>query len=129
MYACVRVICATACSRRERWQPPWWQCLHVATLTNCLHGLLIAFLPTLLVPQADSLWYSSESSPSTADKVLIRRLEVEGQLLARQQGAGSSSSAAAAGVMLPPLDLSLSKRNLGSIMDVPTAYLCPISMR
>lgn len=88
------------------------------------------FQPCLTL-QADSLWYSSESSPSTADKVLIRRLEVEGQLLARQQGASSSSSssAAAAGVMLPPLDLSLRKRDLSSIMDVPTAYLCPISMR
>ena len=77
--------------------------------------------------QADSLWYSSESSPSTADKVLIRRLEVEGQLLARQQGSGSSSSCAAA--HLPPLDLSQSRRDVSSIMHVPTAFLCPISMR
>lgn len=79
--------------------------------------------------QADSLWYSSESSPSTADKVLIRRLEVEGQLLARQQGSGGSSSSCCAAAMLPPLDLSQSKRDVSSIMHVPTAFLCPISMR
>ena len=91
--------------------------------------------PHLLDPphthtQADSLWYSTESSPSTADKVLIRRLEVEGQLLARQQGSSSSSSAAAAaGAMLPPLDVSQSSRDLSCLADVPTAFLCPISMR
>ena len=78
--------------------------------------------------QADSLWYSSESSPSTADKVLIRRLEVEGQLLARQRGSAGSSSCCAA-AMLPPLELAQSKRDVSSIMHVPTAFLCPISMR
>jgi hypothetical protein len=31
--------------------------------------------------------------------------------------------------MLPPLDVSQSKRDTSSIMDVPTAFLCPISMR
>jgi hypothetical protein len=83
--------------------------------------------------QADSLWYSTETTPSTADKVLIRRLEVEGQLLARQQGSGSSSSsggsAAAAGSILPPLDVSAAKRDVSSLGDVPTSFLCPISMR
>lgn len=83
----------------------------------------VLWIPT---SYADSLWYSTESTPSTADKVLIRRLEIEGQLLARQQG--SSSSAAAAGAMLPPLDLSQSNRDLSCLMDVPTAFLCPISM-
>lgn len=77
--------------------------------------------------QADSLWYSTESSPSTADKVLIRRLEVEGQLLARLQGSGSS--AAAAGALLPALDVSQSSRDLTSLSEVPAAFLCPISMR
>jgi len=99
-------------------------------LDNAASSPRIELLPctnALAALQADSLWYSTESTPSTADKVLIRRLEIEGQLLARQQG--SSSSAAAAGAMLPPLDLSQSNRDLSCLMDVPTAFLCPISMR
>jgi hypothetical protein len=73
--------------------------------------------------QADSLWFSSDSSPSQADKVLIRTLEVEGHLLPRQPGCGG---AAAASVLLPPLDVA---RDISCLADVPTAFLCPISMR
>lgn len=91
---------------------------------------MLASPPFPLTTQADSLWYSAETTPSTADKVLIRRLEVEGQLLARQQGpASSGGSAAAAGSILPPLDVSGAKRDVSSLADVPTSFLCPISMR
>jgi hypothetical protein len=78
--------------------------------------------------QADSLWYAPDGTPSTADKLLIQRLEVEAQLVSRQ---GHSSSLSCGGAAeLPPLDLSAAAAGDGAaVSQVPAAFLCPISMQ
>eukprot|EP00882_Tetradesmus_deserticola_P009062 GHRQ01009559.1.p2 GENE.GHRQ01009559.1~~GHRQ01009559.1.p2 ORF type:complete len:194 (+),score=83.78 GHRQ01009559.1:1177-1758(+) len=78
--------------------------------------------------QADALWYAPDGTPSTADKLLIQRLEVEAQLAARQGGSSSASCGGAA--ELPPLDLSAAAGGAGmQLSQVPPAFLCPISMQ
>jgi hypothetical protein len=79
--------------------------------------------------QADSLWYAPDGSPSTADKLLIQRLEVEAQLVARQGRCNSVSCGGAA--ELPPLDLSAAGAvgDGAQLSQVPPAFLCPISMQ
>lgn len=84
--------------------------------------LLLLLLP-LLPLQADSLWYNPDSCPSTADKLLIQRLEVETQLVQQQTtNAGSTAE-------LPELDLSAAVVDVTRLSQVPPAFLCPISMQ
>lgn len=78
------------------------------------------WLPT---SSADSLCFGPDACPSAADRVLIRRLEVEAQLLGRQEHAPLAAEA------LPPLDLSQATRNLSQVDQVPSAFLCPLSLR
>jgi hypothetical protein len=96
---------------------------------NLQHVNLPAFLLVVIL-QADSLWYAPDGSPSTSDKLLIQRLEVEAQLVARQ-GRGSSASCGGA-PELPPLDLPAAAAAAGDgarLSQVPPAFLCPISMQ
>eukprot|EP00775_Hariotina_reticulata_P000780 gene780-1093_t len=72
---------------------------------------------------ADSLWFTTDSVPSAADKVLIQQLHIEGQLISKQ---GKPSSI---GAGLPPLDLSNATQDITQLSQVPAAFLCPISMR
>ncbi|WIA42293.1 hypothetical protein OEZ86_008307 [Tetradesmus obliquus] len=82
---------------------------------------------------ADSLWYAPDGSPSSADKLLIQRLEVEAQLTARQGRCASASCGGA--TELPPLDLPAAAAAAGdgvggvALSQVPPAFLCPISMQ
>jgi hypothetical protein len=62
--------------------------------------------------QADSLYFAPDSVPSTADKVLIQQLHIEGQLISKQ---GKPSSI---GAGLPPLDLSNATQDITQLSQV-----------
>lgn len=104
-----------------------------ACCSNALHACFTCPAPDLSLLQADSLWYAPDGSPSSADKLLIQRLEVEAQLTARQGRCASASCGGAA--ELPPLDLPAAAAAAGdgvgavALSQVPPAFLCPISMQ